>query len=234
MAKKTNAANNAANAVRKNKVAIVKPVAKVSNKIPFKLSMSEFDALKPLFIKLYSLKNNEVSPIARVDLFKSLRASVVESWKNMNECKVVDAKLTPYIYVRKELAYRIDMLIGERLAATPLQNGNAVAIKVRESNSTGISTIQLGDYYPIIPGSSKMIKSLAKTKVGDGKLFAIKERKTDGDYITVYRVKVELSTVDGKTVKTKVATKESNFIQRFSQTETAFKKGVVNGLHRAV
>lgn len=207
---------------------------KVSNTIPFAFSTSEFGNLKPLFDKLYSLKNNDVNPIARVDLFKSLRVSIVEAWQNMNESKVVDAKLTPYIYARKELAYRIDMLIGEKLAATPLQNGNAVAIKVRESNSTGISTIQLGDYYPIIPGSAKIVKSLAKTKVGDGKLFAIKERKVDGDYITVYRVKVEISTVDGKNIKTKVATKESNFVQRFSKTEAAFKKGVVNGLHRAV
>lgn len=208
--------------------------AKVSNAIPFVFGASEFNALKPLFGKLYSLINNEVNPIARVDLFKSIRASIAEAWENMNGSKVVDAKLTPYIYVRKELAYRIDKMIGERLASTPMQVGDAVAIKVRESNSTGVRTVQMGDFLPIIPGSAKIVKSLAKAKVSDGKLFAIRERKSDGDYITVYRVSVEVSTVDGKEKKTKIATKESGFIQRYSSTETAFKKGVVAGLRRVV
>lgn len=240
---KTVAANKTKKAARAAKNAAIKAAkmssttkvvdAKVSNTIPFVFDRVQLLDLRELFNALYAYRANKVNGLQRVDLFKEIRIERENSWRELSEVKAKECKLTPYAFVRAEIARQIDNIKG-RLAASPLEIGEAVAVKVAESTSTGVSTVLFKDYMPIIPGSPKMIKSLAKKKTADGKLFAVKERTTEGYEVTVFRVSVSVDIVNGKEIKTKTAKKESGFIQRFSRTEAAFKKGLVEGIRAIV
>lgn len=204
-----------------------------SNTAPFIVSRDEFKVLYQLFNKLYEFKRNDINNLQRIDLWNSIYNDRLTLWQKLDTTKNSD--ITPYRLVRSYLTSEIDMIIGARVASHALIEGEAIAMRIKETNSTGISTFVVAGVLPIIPGDAKIVKSLAKKKTAGGKLFGVRERLADGSVsFTVYRVSVEEEVKDGKTVKTKVATKESKAIRRFSDTEKFFQKGVVNAINSAI
>lgn len=204
-----------------------------SNTTPFVVSRDEFKVLCQLFNKLYELKRNDINNLQRIDLWNSIYNDRLTLWQKLDTTKNSD--ITPYRLVSVYLKGEIDMIVGARIATTALATGEAVAMRVIETNSTGVNTFVVADVLPVIPGNAKMVKSLAKKQTANGKLFGIREKLKDGGIsFTVYRVSVKEEEKDGKIVKTKIATKESKAIQRFSSTEKFFKKGVVKAINNAI
>lgn len=203
------------------------------NVLPFSVNRDEFKKLYKLFNTLYQLKNNEVNTLCRIDLWNDIYNSRLVLWQSLDIDKY--SKATPFGLIRRYIVDEIDMIIAKRVTNAALQEGDAVALKIKESDRTGFNTFFISEYLPIKPGNAKMVKSLAKKQTANGKLFAVKERTKDGVTLTVYRVSVKESLNEaGKVVKTKIATKESKSIQRYSENENAFKKGIVAALNAAI
>ena len=210
----------------------------------FTFQAGEVKNLIPLFNKLYSLKSNGVNNLTRYELYDQLFAACSATYIKLSR---KGTKLTAYQFAVSFLRAEIDIVIGTVVASQSLEKGKSVAHRVRTSNTTGRETFVVSDLLPVLAGDEKIVKSLAKKVTADGKLFAIRTINEDGSHtLTVYRVSVrQVAKVDDKgnevkkdgvtvMVSQKIATKESKSIQRFSQTESAFKKGVVKGLKQAI
>ena len=151
-------------------------------------------------------------------------------------------------YLRAE----IDLRKGEQVARISVKSlfiGQALAYRVRVSNTTGKATYNVGAALPLFPGDAKFITNAAKKRISDKGYFAVSEVIEQGKArTTIYQVQKIYAQVldrDNKPVlksdgtpKMQVsqirALKVDGMIERYSATETAFKKGVSNVLSNVI
>lgn len=208
----------------------------------FGLNLKEVKSLSGLFSKLVSLKANQVNSIHRVDVYRFILNEAVKKYVKLPDT----TSHTPYTVCEAVLTSAIDKTIAEKLAATPLRDGECVAYRVKVSSATGRSTYHVADVMPIFPGGENMVKSLAKKATKTDGFFAIGKKGSSGISVTIYQVterNVNILDVnglpqlkDGKTLTDvqKIAVKVSSMIRRYSSSETAFKAGIVAGLKKVV
>lgn len=151
-------------------------------------------------------------------------------------------------YLRAE----IDLRKGEQVARISVKSlavGQALAYRVRVSNTTGKATYNVGAALPLFPGDAKFITNAAKKRISDKGYFAISEVIEQGKArTTIYQVQKIYAQVLDKdnnpvlnsdgTPKMQVsqirALRVDGMIERYSATETAFKKGVSNVLSNVI
>lgn len=208
----------------------------------FGLNLAEIKSLSGLFSKLVSLKANDVNSIHRVDVYRFVLNEAIKKYTKLPG----DTRHTPHTVCAAILASAIDKTIAEKIASSPLKNGECIAFRVKASSATGRTTYHVADVMSIFPGGGNMVKSLAKKATKPNGYFAIGKKDQSGLSVTIYQVTeriVDIKDVNGlpqfkdgkQMVATqKVATKVSSMIRRYSATETAFKAGIVAGLKKVI
>lgn len=168
--------------------------------------------------------------------------------RQLNSAKAKSLSEVAEYYLRAE----IDLRKGEqvaRISVKSLSVGQALAYRVRVSNTTGKATYNVGAALPLFPGDTKFITNAAKKRISDKSYFAVSEVIEQGKArTTIYQVQKIYAQVldkDNKPVlksdgtpKMQVsqirALKVDGMIERYSATETAFKKGVSNVLSNVI
>lgn len=176
-------------------------------------------------------------------------ARVYEVYKK--QLNFVKAKSLPEVtehYLRAEIDFRKGEQVA-RISVKSLAVGQALAYRVRVSNTTGKATYNVGAALPLFPGDTKFITNAAKKRISDKGYFAVSEVVEDKKVrTTIYQVqKIYTPVLDkhGKQVlksdgtpKMQVsqirAVRADGMIERYSAAETAFKKGVSNVLSKVI